>query len=132
LQRENERDIRRSSSRDGYDRHERRDGPRDRRSRFDDDDDVNDHHHRSDRRSASRRPLSYDPMERYADFCRGMTVEARYQGHGAWQDAKVTEVNPDLTLNLVYHDGEVATGVSPKSVRKLREGMAYVCTIFKI
>jgi hypothetical protein len=63
-------------------------------------------------------------MERYADFCIGMTVEARYQGHGAWQDAKVTEVNPDLTLNLVYHDGEVATGVSPNSVRKLREGMS--------
>jgi len=63
-----------------------------------------------------------DPMDRYADFYKGMPVEARYLGHGAWYEARVVDVNPDRTVNVVYQDGEMATRLHPSTVRRAKEG----------
>lgn len=73
---------------------------------------------------AGREPRagSLDPMDRYADFYKGMSVEARYLGHGAWYEAKVVDVNPDRTVNVIYSDGEMATRLHPSTVRRVKEG----------
>lgn len=77
---------------------------------------------------AGREPRagSLDPMDRYADFYKGMSVEARYLGHGAWYEAKVVDVNPDRTVNVIYSDGEMATRLHPSTVRRVKEGKFYV------
>lgn len=73
-------------------------------------------------REGGRLGHSMDPMDRYADFFKGMSVEARYQGHGAWYEAKVIDVNPDRTINVVYNDGEMASRLHPSTVRRVKEG----------
>ena len=78
--------------------------------------------HADVRSSRDPRAGSLDPMDRYADFYKGMPVEARYLGHGAWYEARVIDVNPDRTVNVVYQDGEMATRLHPSTVRRAKEG----------
>jgi hypothetical protein len=87
-----------------------------------------DEDHRSRRgvlRSSSgddRRATSPDSRTAHGDLHEGLRVEARYQGHGAWYEARVTKVNADRSVDVVYHDGEAATGLHHSTVRPFREG----------
>lgn len=84
----------------------------------------------SGRESREPRAGSLDPMDRYADFCKGMKVEARYLGHGAWYEAKVVDVNPDRSVNVVYNDGEIATRLHPSTVRRAKEGILMIVEFY--
>ena len=57
------------------------------------------------------------------DYEEGMKVEARYQGHGAWYPAKIRRIYSDHTYDVVYQDGEGATGIKRSALRHLRKGI---------
>lgn len=89
--------------------------PRRSRRSFDEDDDFNFENSRKNKDISTK-------IDRHG-FKEGMRVEARYQGHGAWYIAKIRRVNHDGSIDVVYEDGEAATGLLPESIREYEEGM---------
>ena len=51
-----------------------------------------------------------------------MRVEARYRGRGAYYEAKISRINPDRSIDVIYRDGEPGTGLHPSTIRRYREG----------
>ena len=100
------------------------------RDRYDSFDEMDERDRRATLKSSMRASSSSRAMRgrdddsppRVGDFHEGMKVEARYQGHGAWYIAKITRINPDRTFDVMYKDGEAATGLHHSTVRNIREG----------
>lgn len=89
-------------------------------------DDRGDRGRGQDRDSRDRDSYGRD---RWADFHEGVKVEARYQGQGAWYAAKVLRVNTDRSVDVVFNDGEVGTGLHQSSVRRVVEGTAILLCV---
>jgi len=81
-------------------------------------------------RKSNRKPNNdhdhddYDKDDYDQDYEEGMKIEARYQGHGAWYPAKIRRINySDHSYDVVYQDGEGATGLKRSALRYLRKGI---------
>ena len=106
------------------------------RDRYDSFDEMDERDRRATLKSSMRtssssramRDRDDDSPPRVGDFHEGMKVEARYQGHGAWYIAKITRINPDRTFDVMYKDGEAATGLHHSTVRNIREGTLRLLT----
>lgn len=77
------------------------------------------------RATSIRRAIRDESPPRVGDFQEGMKVEARYQGHGAWYAAKIKRINADRTIDVIYKDGEAATGLHHSTIRQMREGSIF-------
>ena len=72
--------------------------------------------------SSSSRSRSRSPKKRKGRFRRGDAVEARFDGEGDYEGAKVSKVHDDKTYDLTFDDGRKLRRVKERKIRSLDSG----------